>query len=62
MRHVTDHGHHLIVTLPGSTGHVAAEDRVMLDRTLFSSWPIARIRKQYSKAYPHCVVEVTPLD
>jgi hypothetical protein len=49
------------VTLPGSTGHVATEDRVMLDRTLFSSWPIARIHKQYSKAYPHCEVEVTRL-
>lgn len=60
-KHSGQPGYHVLVTLPESTGHVASAEQVVLDRTLYSGWPLARIFKNYCKAYPHCDVGVTRL-
>jgi hypothetical protein len=49
------------VRLPKQEGSVACDGSVVLDRKVYSGWPMTRLFKNYSKAYPHCDVEVTRL-
>lgn len=60
-KHSGQPGYHLRVSHPRSEGTVSHEELIVLDRILYTSWPIARVFSQYRRAYPHCEVEVTRL-
>jgi hypothetical protein len=60
-KHSGQPGYHVRVRLPKQEGSVACDGSVVLDRKVYSGWPMTRLFKNYSKAYPHCDVEVTRL-
>lgn len=60
-KHSGQPGYHILVTIPRSEGMVEWAGGVVLERDLYSGWPLARIFREYRKAYPHCDVEVTRL-
>ena len=51
----------VIVLLPRSEGKVEWIDRIVLNRSVYSGWPIGRVLAEYRKRYPHGDVAVRTL-